>query len=141
MCLVFFVIIRRPPKSTRTDTLFPYTTLFRSRHRLEDQDREGDPVDEVVQHAGRRRRERAEAAGRPAGRQNREHREDDGEHGLPGARRPAPGAAKPSTGSAGGKPAPAILFLPASRRGTPLSPPDARPCRCPRPRASVYPPE
>src|SRR3546814_20649507 len=29
---VFFVIIRRPPRSTRTDTLFPYTTLFRSRH-------------------------------------------------------------------------------------------------------------
>src|SRR3546814_17560814 len=26
----FFVIIRRPPRSTRTDTLFPYTTLFRS---------------------------------------------------------------------------------------------------------------
>src|SRR3546814_19917560 len=26
----FFLIIRRPPKSTRTDTLFPYTTLFRS---------------------------------------------------------------------------------------------------------------
>src|SRR3546814_13669368 len=30
---------RRPPRSTRTDTLFPYTTLFRS---------EGDGVDEVV---------------------------------------------------------------------------------------------
>src|SRR3546814_2963507 len=28
--LVFFLIIRRPPSSTRTDTLFPYTTLFRS---------------------------------------------------------------------------------------------------------------
>src|SRR3546814_7314215 len=26
-------MIRRPPRSTRTDTLFPYTTLFRSRHR------------------------------------------------------------------------------------------------------------
>src|SRR3546814_17847998 len=29
-CLFFFLIIRRPPRSTRTDTLFPYTTLFRS---------------------------------------------------------------------------------------------------------------
>src|SRR3546814_14028278 len=30
-CLcVFFLMIRRPPRSTRTDTLFPYTTLFRS---------------------------------------------------------------------------------------------------------------
>src|SRR3546814_9296499 len=27
---MFFFIIRRPPRSTRTDTLFPYTTLFRS---------------------------------------------------------------------------------------------------------------
>src|SRR3546814_17892781 len=27
---IFFLIIRRPPRSTRTDTLFPYTTLFRS---------------------------------------------------------------------------------------------------------------
>src|SRR3546814_7278684 len=26
----FFVMIRLPPRSTRTDTLFPYTTLFRS---------------------------------------------------------------------------------------------------------------
>src|SRR3546814_12282647 len=29
--VVFFVLRRRPPRSTRTDTLFPYTTLFRSR--------------------------------------------------------------------------------------------------------------
>src|SRR3546814_13427943 len=27
---LFFLLIRRPPRSTRTDTLFPYTTLFRS---------------------------------------------------------------------------------------------------------------
>src|SRR3546814_8199561 len=33
-------MIRRPPRSTRTDTLFPYTTLFRSlRHRPRRQDR------------------------------------------------------------------------------------------------------
>src|SRR3546814_5596899 len=36
MCIIplflsfFFLMIRRPPRSTRTDTLFPYTTLFRS---------------------------------------------------------------------------------------------------------------
>src|SRR3546814_643999 len=29
----FFLMIRRPPRSTRTYTLFPYTTLFRSRRR------------------------------------------------------------------------------------------------------------
>src|SRR3546814_7577121 len=27
---IFFLMIRRPPRSTRTDTLFPYTTLFRA---------------------------------------------------------------------------------------------------------------
>src|SRR3546814_19703309 len=36
MCVIvyvsflFFLMLRRPPRSTRTDTLFPYTTLFRS---------------------------------------------------------------------------------------------------------------
>src|SRR3546814_7390305 len=30
LLVVFFLMIRRPPRSTRTDTLFPYTTLFRS---------------------------------------------------------------------------------------------------------------
>src|SRR3546814_3846039 len=30
MLFFFFLMIRRPPRSTRTDTLFPYTTLFRS---------------------------------------------------------------------------------------------------------------
>src|SRR3546814_4957214 len=30
----FFLMIRRPPRSTRTDTLFPYTTLFRSDGRI-----------------------------------------------------------------------------------------------------------
>src|SRR3546814_16929838 len=29
--LIVFLMIRRPPRSTRTDTLFPYTTLFRCR--------------------------------------------------------------------------------------------------------------
>src|SRR3546814_6294898 len=30
MLVLFLLMIRRPPRSTRTDTLFPYTTLFRS---------------------------------------------------------------------------------------------------------------
>src|SRR3546814_14357925 len=34
--MFFFYMIRRPPISTRTDTLFPYTTLFRS-HFIEQQ--------------------------------------------------------------------------------------------------------
>src|SRR3546814_9007552 len=44
LVLLFFVIIRRPPSATRTDTLFPYTTLFRSHvgdaaliHQIDDQ--------------------------------------------------------------------------------------------------------
>src|SRR3546814_16398465 len=30
VCFFFFLMLRRPPRSTLTDTLFPYTTLFRS---------------------------------------------------------------------------------------------------------------
>src|SRR3546814_13786987 len=44
--IFFFLMIRRPPRSTRTDTLFPYTTLFRSAGT-----RKGDPVlPEPVRH-------------------------------------------------------------------------------------------
>src|SRR3546814_7760375 len=32
MFIFFYLMIRRPPRSTRTDTLFPYTTLCRSGH-------------------------------------------------------------------------------------------------------------
>src|SRR3546814_4957996 len=35
----FFLMIRRPPRSTRTDTLFPYTTLFRSYLQVMDWDK------------------------------------------------------------------------------------------------------
>src|SRR3546814_16405270 len=35
ICMLFFyLMIRLPPRSTRTDTLFPYTTLFRSLRRF-----------------------------------------------------------------------------------------------------------
>src|SRR3546814_4957458 len=36
MIFFFFLMIRRPPRSTRTDTLFPYTTLFRSMRAWQD---------------------------------------------------------------------------------------------------------
>src|SRR3546814_9327964 len=49
----FFLMIRRPPRSTRTDTLFPYTTLFRSargaRKPAQREDEE-HPCDEIGQH-------------------------------------------------------------------------------------------
>src|SRR3546814_1343527 len=41
--LGFFVMMRRPPRSTRTDPLFPYTTLFRS---------ETAPADAPAEEAG-----------------------------------------------------------------------------------------
>src|SRR3546814_5819801 len=50
-------MIRRPPRSTRTDTLFPYTTLFRSeqadRHRLALGARFADDRQRLVQAVGR----------------------------------------------------------------------------------------
>src|SRR3546814_8393587 len=51
LLLFFFLMILRPPRSTRTDTLFPYTTLFRSNQGL-----------------GGRRRIRRHGAGRRADR-------------------------------------------------------------------------
>src|SRR3546814_10945117 len=36
LSIFFFLIILRPPRFTRTDTLFPYTTLFRSQRRTRD---------------------------------------------------------------------------------------------------------
>src|SRR3546814_15061910 len=38
-------MIRRPPRSTRTDTLFPYTTLFRSDGRIVSVERNASPGD------------------------------------------------------------------------------------------------
>src|SRR3546814_5494459 len=50
-------MIRRPPRSTRTDTLFPYTTLFRSRPAIEADDALGaEPA--AVPDCGAARRDR-----------------------------------------------------------------------------------
>src|SRR3546814_20641686 len=56
----FFLRIRLPPRSTRTDTLFPYTTLFRSgvegldaaEHRLDLGQRRAEPVGDIEQRGG-----------------------------------------------------------------------------------------
>src|SRR3546814_947218 len=49
-------MIRRPPRSTRTDTLFPYTTLFRSQLRLQVQRRTvPQQLDRAVRAPGRQR--------------------------------------------------------------------------------------
>src|SRR3546814_8639862 len=60
-------MIRRPPRSTRTDTLFPYTTLFRSdrrlRHLEEQQRRQREPDHEGVEAEIGLRRDQPGAAG------------------------------------------------------------------------------
>src|SRR3546814_11183126 len=60
-------MILRPPRSTRTDTLFPYTTLFRSRA-LEQQHRDARAAQKIIELV--RCRERADA-GRDASGQRR----------------------------------------------------------------------
>src|SRR3546814_10705934 len=51
---LFFLMIRRPPRSTRTDPLFPYTTLFRSVHEKRDLrveiDRAGVDIERAYEH-------------------------------------------------------------------------------------------
>src|SRR3546814_8736210 len=74
-CLLFFLMIRRPPRSTRTDTLFPYTTLFRSDAAADDaadHDQGGVPRAQAAHIAGRgivhagRSRAKGAAAWRPS---------------------------------------------------------------------------
>src|SRR3546814_3199811 len=87
-------MIRRPPRSTRTDTLFPYTTLFRSgevvesgspscvRRRLRTPRAADAAAAAAAATAGNRRRPRMPGArgagrrcgqGRPGGRRSEEH--------------------------------------------------------------------
>src|SRR3546814_4512095 len=59
-------MIRRPPRSTRTDTLFPYTTLFRGIHRsriLRIVARHGAQHDGAVAHRARHRPRLVERGG------------------------------------------------------------------------------
>src|SRR3546814_11454554 len=49
---IFFLMIRRPPRSTRTDTLFPYTTLFRSQHGA-GETHPGMQAEQLEAHGGR----------------------------------------------------------------------------------------
>src|SRR3546814_7028137 len=74
-------MIRRPPRSTRTDTLFPYTTLFRSEPSLDD----GAPRAAVplgVEQDG--------AGGQAAHRRAAQPRAVGAHPGPPGAGRPSP---------------------------------------------------
>src|SRR3546814_11838460 len=51
-CDFFCLMLRRPPRSTRTDTLFPYTTLFRS-HLQARGPEAGARADRLLRHPGR----------------------------------------------------------------------------------------
>src|SRR3546814_11262446 len=69
LSFLFFLRLRRPPRSTRTDTLFPYTTLFRSVAERRDRSvlgRRGDPADRGWLCRARRR-----CAGRAGGEEAR----------------------------------------------------------------------
>src|SRR3546814_16459815 len=86
--MLFFLMLRRPPRFTRTDTLFPYTTLLRSR---------GDGFARLHRH-----RRGGESAACAEGRHGRAVRAGPGSQGLKGLARslPAPasrtGIKKPS---------------------------------------------
>src|SRR3546814_3955696 len=67
-------MIRRPPRSTRTDTLFPYTTLFRSAGRADDREHpQAAEGDRGPGGGGARRSERrVRGPARPADRERRQ---------------------------------------------------------------------
>src|SRR3546814_11381715 len=64
---VFCLMIRRPPRSTRTDTLFPYTTLFRSPAGLPRRRLPHGPAGALLRHPapGRRAGHRGRVGGLP----------------------------------------------------------------------------
>src|SRR3546814_13339853 len=63
--IFFFLMILRPPRSTRTDTLFPYTTLFRSLHRVLSLRRRSPPSESSSRLRQRRSRQTPEHYGPP----------------------------------------------------------------------------
>src|SRR3546814_10360273 len=65
---IFFFMLRRPPGSTRTDTLFPYATLFRSPAGRRARDRRAARRRRMGRRASRRRGRDPAEIGQPAGR-------------------------------------------------------------------------
>src|SRR3546814_4674987 len=93
-------MIRRPPRSTRTDTLFPYTTLFRSRRQRDDDRREPHREDRAYGNRLERMPElalvedgegKAELDDRPHQRRHEHRADDDGRRRLEQAEDGDPG--------------------------------------------------
>src|SRR3546814_16360990 len=74
-------MIRRPPRSTRTDTLFPYTTLFRSTRPYTHADAHGPGADRQLRRAHAEAADRAAAPGRRQPRNDGEGRRGAGAAG------------------------------------------------------------
>src|SRR3546814_4820136 len=66
-------MIRRPPRSTRTDTLFPYTTLFRSAEARRKRDEARQKLREGVDPLAERKREKLVALYNAANTRSEEH--------------------------------------------------------------------
>src|SRR3546814_6675148 len=64
---VFFLMIRPPPRSTRTDTLFPYTTLFRSCNRAPEELASSHQAEQAERRIRRRSCARCNSRRRAAG--------------------------------------------------------------------------
>src|SRR3546814_20831474 len=85
-CVFFFLMIRRPPRSTRTDTLFPYTTLFRSIAAAAAQEfppltgRVVDQADLIAPDAERRLVDRLAAHEKASGNQDRKSKRLNSSH-------------------------------------------------------------
>src|SRR3546814_14866435 len=92
-------MIRRPPRSTRTDTLFPYTTLFRSEPSLDDA---------APRAAVPRGGEQDGSGGQAAHRRAAQPRAVGAHPGPPGAGRPPPLPHPPTAGGGGRQPVAAL---------------------------------
>src|SRR3546814_11714957 len=131
MSFVFFLMIRRPPRSTRTDTLFPYTTLFRSpSHQKPRVSATASPrrrwpatcifpVGAATAQATRTTRERPDDPGR-ADRKRRPQQRPAvvPPHQRPAPRAPADAGGRPGAAGAGGRRGVGRRLTPAYRGAT-----------------------
>src|SRR3546814_7678048 len=121
MYCFFFLMIRRPPISTRTDTLFPYTTLFRSHGRIRVAAPRAGDRSLPAGGAGDRPRRRAAGGGGNARRRLRLHREALRHRAPRERRRPRAGEAPPGAGGAQAAPGAGDRQRPRSPPGRPLA--------------------